>query len=435
MSVQRATVVKRAPFAASTMKSLASRVVNGKLHEEKNRLKSEIISNYDSVEGKDVLDQIAALGFEPKRLKSAKAFGRKIGKVMDKLTKPDLTDKNVESICKDFSIPYADRVNAGETFTQIANSLLLNFASRKGENDKVVEELSAKKEKVESLNKQYFADRKPVLKKWRESYRSLVVKGQEFVSNDQKLVELKQLHKSQKGADKKITKEQIDELEAELHAEVSRRMTDTQEISSALSVDPLIAQRLSFIFTKRREIDQLSLEEVRVAKVGEVLSALAEQLTLAMVNNIKTNLRVQDPFDMKISLADLKGGDKVANPAIVLTYCSLTKSKVDAGETPEFHEHSKQFASAVKNIITTSKMQHVKRDPEVKDALCEIVHDFAVTLSTMFKGSVNGKAKTISEAGIRQVVSNYLLSHHISEPIFDTVLDRVFTKTRQPRKA
>jgi hypothetical protein len=416
------------------MKTLASQVINGKLHEEKNKLKDEIIANYDSVEGKEVLDQIASLGFEPKRLKSAKAFSRKIKKVVETLTKPDLTSKNVETICKDFSVPFGDRVAAGESFSQIANSLLIDFATRSGENDKVIEELSAKKEKLEALNKQYFALRKPVLKKWREDYRTLVIKGREFVSNDQKLVELKQLHKTQKGADKKVTKEQIDELEAKLHTEVSQRMTDSVEISSALSVDPLIAQRLSFIFTKRREIDELSSNEVRVAKAGEVLSALAEQLTLAMVNNIKANLRGQDPFDMKISLAELKGGDKATNPAIVLTYCSLTKSVIDSGAEPEFSENIKQFGPAVKNIIASSGMQRVKRDPGVKDALCQIVHDFAVTLSTMFKGSITGKAKTVSEAGIRQVVANYLLSHHVLDPVFDAVLDRVFAKpVRQPK--
>ena len=434
MSAQRAAV-KRAPFAASVMKALASRVVNGQLHEEKSKLKAEIIANYDSLEGKSVLEQIASLGFEPKKLKTAKGTDRKIKKTMVTLAKADLTEKDVEAICKSYSVSYEDKSKAGESFSQIADGLLVTLASRSSENKKVIEELSAKKERVEELHKQYFTERKPVLKKWREDYRALVVKGREFVSNDQKLVELKQLWKSQRGADKKVTKAQIEALETELYEEVSRRMTSPQEISSDLSVDPLVAQRLSLIFSKRREIDELSSHEVRVAKVGEVLSVLAEQLTLAMTNNVKTNLLGQDAFNMHITLSELKGGDKVANPAIVLAYCSQTKSVIDTGATPEFHEQAKQFSSSVKNIIESSGMSHVKREPEVKDALCEIVYDFAVTLSTMFKGSISGKAKTISESGIRQVVTNYLLSHHISEPIFDAALDRVFAKpVRQPRK-
>jgi hypothetical protein len=417
----------RRDFPVATMKKLALGIFNPDIVDEKNRIKSEIIADYDQNEGKAVLDEIAALEFNSKQMKALKGLDKTRNGFKTILVSPTVTEDQIKKVCKELSVDYQAKFSGETDLQTIANELLPMVLSGLSENSKVIATCAAKKQRFVELSAKYRSERKPVLKDWRLMYRKLVSDSRAKILADPELVELKKSREGLKSAEAKEVRAKILERESFLQEESKKQLTDTSVIAGLLNVDPLIAERYSHIFTRRQAIDELSSQCIRIAKLPEVLSMLSTHLTRAVVNHTRTSLLSdRDRCNLKVTVADLKGSSPESQPAIVLGQCSKTKKAIDGGLAYDIPAGAELFSIPVKKIIdNTLKGLHWEKDARL--AICAIVHDSIVALTHMFKTTVTGKAKTLSRVGITGIIHTYLSSHQIEDiSMFDSDLNEIF---------
>lgn len=422
---------QRSTFPVASMKKLALEVTNKDLFAKKASYKDEIIANYDALEGKVVLAEMASIGFDPKRMKVLSGLAKRLRNYKKLLESETLTEETVKRICKELSINYQETYGSEPSLKVVSTSLLMRILTSTSENEREIAECNAKKNAYLKLEKQYVAGRKPVLKDWRVLYRKLVVQERKRITENPELIQLKLVRSTHTGKEGKAIRDdarvKIGELEDELQNELAKRLVDPQIISSSLGVDLQSAQRYAFIFSRRQAIDEISSRCVRIARLGEVLSMLAEKLTQSMVVHITEKLRTQSMFELKVKQADLVGFDKATNPTIVLALCSPTKTQIDAGLEFEVSEQAKSLYTSVSNVASVT-LKSVRWANGTKEALCAIVYDSLVSFTEMFKETVSGNAKTISKAGVEQVIHQHLSSHGVDRTLLDAELARIFAK-------
>lgn len=431
------TTQHRSTFPVAPMKELALNVCDKTIYERKLSLKQEIISEYDRNEGRAVLDEIASLHFDPRELKSLKGVDKRQTNAKKILNGDNVTEDTIKKICKEFLYDYKQFASAD--VKQSANKLARDISDSAIETGTRINDCVAKKAEFERLHTQYVASRKPVLKEWRSLYRQLVDTQRKAIAENEKLQELKTLAKSQKGPDRKATTAERKLLEQQLRTEATQQLGDATAIAGLLNIEPLLAERYSRIFTRRREIDDLSAKSIRVAKLGEVLSLVAEKLTVALVDRARVSLFSSSKPDLKIELSDLQSQSvqKSTDPFIVFASCSKTMTSVDnhfsnSGSQIELDPRALKLATPVKNIIN-SKFK-CKWDKNAKEAFYSIVYDSLVVIASMCRETVSGNAKTISRKGIEQVIHTYLGSHQVNTTLLDEDIDRIF-RPRQSAKA
>lgn len=426
----KTTTQHRSTFPVAPMKELALNVCDRTTYERKLTLKQEIISEYDCNEGKAVLDEIASLRFDPRELKSLKGVEKRQNNAKKVLSGDNVTEDTIKKICKEFLYDYQQY--ASDDVKQSANKLAHFILDASTSTSDRIRDCTAKKLEFERLHAQYVAGRKPVLKEWRSLYRQLVDLQRKTINENVRLQELKTLAKTQKGPEKKATTAERKSLEQQLRTEATQQLGDATAISGLLNIEPLLAERYSRIFTRRREIDDLSAKSIRVAKLGEVLSLVAEKLTAALVDRARVSLFSGSKPDLKIELSDLRSVHKSADPFIVFASCSKTMTSVDSGSQFDVDPCVSKLATPVKNIIN-SKFK-CKWDKDAKNALYSIIYDSLVVIASMCRETVSGNAKTISRKGIEQVVHTYLGSHQVDTTLLDEDIDRIF-RPRQPTKS
>lgn len=422
-----ARVTIRHVFPVATMKLLAENVINGQSFTKKKEYKSELIKYYDSNDGCDILKKMTEVGFDSKKLAAAHRMRNTLSKLKKKLTSG--TPKSVHDVAKALSIPLDDTVDLAITINELEGRIIRSDAA----NSQLIDEYTKLKTTYDQLDKQYAQERKPVLKEWRTKYRECVNVYRSQMDKNERLLELRAARKGERGETAKELRAQILALETELQAEIDAKLVDVSSIAETLGVDKAVAERYAVVFRLRKCIDSLSSSSIRVAKLGEVLSFLAEkevQFAAAHAKSVFGSRLSSDSAEnghIKILLSDLKGLSGSQSAAGSLLSCSPTLSLIEQDKPVVYSESASVLATHVRNAA--AEVTHkLTWDKPAREALCVVVYESVTALVNIFKMSITGNAKTISYDGVKNTLATYFTARGINPASFETEINEIFAK-------